>query len=199
MSEWNLHDLMKLNVGQPGRLLKLELPIGRLLDKGHAEMVQKLLTDSASDGAWEMLPAKSHSASSVPRSPGVYMFVWCPPLTLECSRTFYLDNLTFRQVLYIGKAGGLVSRGTLQERFKTYIKHFGNDPRLLWSNESLRNRSSKLNCFLSLEPLEYWFLVCKDESDVVEIEKNLIRLLNPPINKKEKTFLKQGKPQAAFK
>ena len=195
-TSWKLSDLVSLNAGGVGRLLSLELPVGLLLDAERCRLIQRLINDAATEGAWEVLPAKSTSVSSVPRSPGVYMFVWRPPLTL--ARSSPHDSQQLRYVLYVGKAGGPASYSTLRQRFKNYIRYFASDPKSLWSNKPLDSRDSRMKCFLSLEPLEYWFLSCAATNTILEIEARLQSVLNPPLNARRERVLRAGPPRKAF-
>ena len=196
MSSWTLSDLIDLNAGDAGRPLTWEVPAGLLLDRPRCRMIQLLVSRAAVDGAWEVLPATLASASSVPRCPGIYMFVWSPALSLMRSEPHQNEQLRF--ILYVGKAGGNDSASTLQTRFRSYTSYFGSNPELLWSTEPLRSRSSRMKCFLSLEPLEYWFLACDSASNIDEIEARLLSVLNPPINKKKEPILRARAPRKAF-
>lgn len=195
-NSWPLSDLISLNAGGVGRQLPLKLPIGLLLDTDRCRLMQRLIADAASDGAWEVLPAASTSQASVPDLPGVYMFVWCPPLTL--TRSSPHSNQQLRYVLYVGKAGGPEYKNTLRQRFKTYIKYFSSNPELLFSNDPLPSREARMRCYLSLEPLEYWFLACESTDTIRDIEARLQALLNPPINKRRERILRAGPSQKAF-
>ena len=192
---WMLSDLLGLNAGDSGRSLTLEMPTGLLLDRARCRMIQMLI-EKASQGSWEVLPATSASVASVPPSPGVYMFVWHPTLTF-CRSDPHADQ-TLRFILYVGKTGGSTSKATLKSRFKDYRQYFGSSPESLWSGAALTNRRSRLRCFLSLEPLEYWFLACNSTSHIDEIEARLQSVLNPPINKKREPILRVGSSRSAF-
>ncbi|NQE65004.1 hypothetical protein E1H18_785 [Caulobacter sp. RHG1] len=45
------------------------------------------------------------------------------------------------------------------------------------------NRAAALKKYLSLWPLEYWFLPVEDRTAIPDLEKRLIRLFAPPLNK----------------
>lgn len=193
---WTLQDLVDLNSGEPGRPLTLHVPTGLLLDTSRCQMIERQIRGASEGGAWEIVPARAVAASSIPKEPGIYMFVWRPSLTFIRSK----PNSPYspRFVLYIGRAGGEESRQTLHSRFKTYRKYLGSDPQALWSEAHLGKRVDRLSCFLSLEPIEYWFIVCSNAADIREIEARLIAVLNPPINRKREPILKVGNSRSAF-
>ena len=195
-TSWKLSELISLNAGDEGRLLSLELPVGLLLDTERCHLIQRQIHDAAAGGAWEVLPATPASGSSVPRSPGVYMFVWRPPLTL--TRHEPHDSQQLLYVLYVGRAGGPDSSSTLHQRYKNYIRYFASDPKSLWSNQPLDSRDARMKCFLSLEPLEYWFLSCAATSTIHEIEARLQSVLNPPLNARRERVLRAGPSRKAF-
>ena len=124
---WKLLDLISLNAGERGRQLRLELPIGLLIDEGRCLRVQRQMDDVAAGGKWEILPAASNSLGSVPQSPGVYMFVWYPTLTFCRSKPNQDQRLRF--VIYVGMVGDGTSSETLRDRFKKYRKYFGRKSR----------------------------------------------------------------------
>ncbi len=118
------------------------------------------------------------------------MFVWRPLLTLE------IDNppQTFRPswVLYVGKAGEEGgTHDTIQHRYVSeYSKYVGKDPSCLWENSSLDDRHARLGKYLSVRPLEYWFLLMESPRDIIHFERSLIKILNPPVNRQYGVMLR---------
>ncbi|MEW6426865.1 MAG: hypothetical protein AB1568_02395 [Thermodesulfobacteriota bacterium] len=135
-------------------------------------------------GKWEKLTATPGLADSLPDKPGIYMFVW---------RTYFpfiFDDSTsyIKLILYIGKSGELGCNGTLKSRYKgEYSKIVKSNSENIWKISKLNSRKERLDKFLNLYELEYWFIVmdnCDNLSDILKLEDELIKLFNPPANKK---------------
>jgi hypothetical protein len=113
---------------------------------------------------------------------GLYMFVWSPELTFSTSEK---GSQRLSWVLYIGRAGSEDgSAGTIRSRYRgEYSKFVGRSPEGLWrSDDPDGSRSERLRLYLSLRPLEFWYLKMVDVRDIALYEKKLIQLLNPPVN-----------------
>ena len=195
VSPSELDDLISLNAGAQGRHLPCLIPIGMMINSKRCEAFQRQI-ETAADGKWEVLPAKAASASSVPKLPGIYMFVWHPTLVLTRSQPH--SDYPLRYILYVGSTGADDSAGTLRERYRTYVPHFEANPRSLWTDEALKSRNARLDCFLSLIPLEFWFLACAEANLIDEIEARLIEFLNPPINARKEPVLRPTSTRTAF-
>ena len=192
-----LSDFINLNAGAVGRHLQLSFPTGLLLNRDHCQMIERRIHDLSADGAWEVLQASTHSLSNIPKTRGVYMFVWRP--TLRFVRSDPHGDHQLMVVLYVGGAGGHGKTGTLHSRFKgEYQYYIGAEPGAIWSSNSLDTRRARMRCYLSLEPLEYWFLTCGTAENVNEIESRLQSLLTPPLNVRIERILRTGAPRAAF-
>lgn len=155
--------------------------VDRLIDIVHCEAISKLLREGGA--RWECAPATRTLGDSLPAERGLYMFVWCPPLTLEMEspRSKYRPSW----VLYVGKAG--VEGGThdtIQQRYVSeYSKYVGSDPNCLWDKPTTDDRHARLGRYLSLRPLEHWFLPLKNPKEITHLERSLIRIFNPPVNR----------------
>lgn len=154
----------------------------RLLDERFSQQLRKDLVDHGS--GWEVLTATENCIEAVPESRGLYMFVWRPYFKFEPMTNG--DSGYISQVLYVGKAGadsiGCRTAGTLRDRYKTYLKHLTGDPKILWSRPRPARRAQLLENYLTLRPLEYWFNVISDCSEIPMLEDRLIKMLNPPCN-----------------
>jgi hypothetical protein len=149
---------------------------------------------------WERRVAVPALAGQLPRERGIYMFVWSPGPVFEFAAND--DRQEISWILYIGKAG--VEGGesdTFQDRYrKAYQKHLGGDPSGLWAGDaSGEGREFRLQRFLSLRPLEYWFLPVLDIKYIPVLERRLIRLFRPPLNAQHGGFRARiGKPSPAW-
>ncbi|RYZ90099.1 MAG: hypothetical protein EOP06_08345 [Proteobacteria bacterium] len=153
---------------------------------------------------WERKVATSTLWTMLPQERGLYMFVWCPELMFCCENrldTSATDIEYFRWILYVGKAGVEDGKSdTLKDRYKNgYAKYVGNDPSLLWKSQPGENtkRDALLSRYLTLRPLEFWYLTLEDTYDILTLEKKLIKTLNPPLNKQHGKRLIPGKPEPA--
>jgi len=174
--------------------IAISLNLPWLLSSGRC---QALASDLRTLGnSWEALPVTPGLAEQIPPSPGLYLFVWKPQF--EFNFGIHAPRQRPLYALYVGKAG---IRGgtqdTLRTRFRSaYERYIHGDPSVLWERGRVPiNREDRLRTFLTLRPLEYWFLPLSDRSridDVERIEKKLQLLLSPPINIQHSRGLKLG-------
>jgi hypothetical protein len=68
----------------------------------------------------------------------------------------------------------------------------------LWEDTPTESREQRLSRYLTLRPLEYWFLILDDVRDIEVLERKLIRMLWPPLNRQHKRKLRPGKTVPAF-
>jgi len=155
--------------------------VSRLIDVQHCETVSKWLRNLGVK--WERVAATPTLGDSLPDERGLYMFVWCPKLTLEFDGPPHRYQPSW--VLYVGKAG--VEGGThdtIRQRYVSeYSKHVGRDPNCLWDTQTTDNREARLSRYLSVRPLEYWHLVLPTVKDIEHLERTLIKIFNPPLNR----------------
>lgn len=171
--------------------------IEKLIDSEHCRQIDQFMRNP--EMKWERRTAIETLHTTLPPQKGVYMFVWRPEIE------FHFDPQEVERIswiLYIGKAG--IDGGTddtIKDRYQTeYSKYVGKDASCLWSDTCASTREEKLSRYLTLRPLEYWFLPL-DRFAVREIalmEKQLIRLFRPPLNKQYGVTLRPGKTQPAF-
>ena len=106
----------------------------------------------------------------------------------------------FCWVLYVGKAGERDgTRDTIKNRYQQeYSKYVGQNATCLWEDTAAESREQRLSRYLTLRPLEYWFLTLDDVRDIQVLERKLIRLLRPPLNQQHGRKLRSGKTVPAF-
>ena len=144
----------------------------------------ELTADMSREGhRWERFKAVAELGPQLPRIHGLYMFAWRPALTFQFDHVSGPHEITW--ILYIGKAG--VRGGTddtIQDRYqREYRRYIGKDPKILWSDPKPRmNREDRLARFLTLRPLEYWFLRVDDLDYLSTLERRLLNALQPPLN-----------------
>lgn len=162
------------------------------------EIAKALAKDLKSNGArWERKRATPTLANSIPAKSGLYMFVYRAHLEfdLETGEAF---KPTW--ILYVGRAGNNTSTQTLRDRYqKEYCKYIGGDLNQLWDENVARGRSEVLRRYLTIWPLDYWYLVIEDRSSIVHLEDRLIKLFAPPLNRHGRLKLKTGPAAPAFK
>jgi hypothetical protein len=165
--------------------------IERLLDKHTCQAIQSEF--ELSGHAWECKRATDSLAPELPRLRGIYMFVWSPGPVFRFANERPNHHATW--VLYVGKAGVKDgTRDTFQDRYRSeYQKYLGQDPTPLWerNNEQL-TRARRLQRFLSLRPIEYWYLPVNQINYIVTLEKRLVQIFKPPLN------TQHGGPRARF-
>lgn len=179
----------------PSPMLQVEWALLRLLDATHCSMLQNDLHEHASQ--WEVCAATGDLWKMLPDRPGLYMFVWRPPFGFQVAEGRRSGDLY--QVLYVGQAGaGHGTTSTLRDRYKTYTRHIGGSADLLWQRDEPISRASRLDRYLKLRPLEYWFTVVEDRAQIKLLEDRLLQLLNPPVNRDRRPRLVRGEPRPAF-
>ena len=143
-----------------------------------------LSSDLQSGGhTWERHKAVENLANRLPSERGLYMFVWTPPLEFLFANESPSPKLTW--VLYVGKAGvENGTRDTFKDRYQSdYKGKVGTDPKKLWDKiDECRLRDQRLAKYLTLRPLEYWYLPIRDLGYLTKLETRLLKLLNPPLN-----------------
>ena len=182
--------------------ISFEPCLERLMDSSECLALTEILHGEGLK--WERKPATSTLWSMLPDERGIYMFVWCPDLTFRFESPQDIaatDYERLRWVLYVGKAG--VEEGksdTLKQRYRSgYSKYVGQDPSPLWNRRPAENtrREELLARYLTVRPLEFWYLLFEDPEDIRMLEKRLIKTLNPPLNKQHGRRLIPGKPEPA--
>jgi hypothetical protein len=122
------------------------------------------------------------------------MFVWRIPVGFDVDGK---EEQFFRYLLYCGQAGAGGTRGTLRGRYKAeYSKHLTGDPSRLFEDGATRGRAELLGRWLLLHPLEYWWTEISDSTKVADLEKELIRILAPPLNSQHKLLRPAGRKPA---
>jgi hypothetical protein len=194
-----LQTALALHAEDPPPLLSIDLPMSPLMDSVRCQELTKLLAEVAD--AWETKWAMPNLWQQLPKSPGLYMFVWAPELDFAMAK-HNVPSTRFRWALYVGKAGDVHGQGTLQARYHAdYAKHTQRDPEALWTNSEPANRTERLQHYLRLRPLEYWWAVVEDRKRIQTLERQLIRMLNPPVNRqgaRGRTLRSVGKGQPAW-
>lgn len=181
---------------EPASLLVFEPSIEILIDSVHCEWMNKNIHQSGSK--WERMLAVPNLWSQLPDERGLYMFVWRPGLALQFASAPQEER--FCWVLYIGKAGEKDAvRDTIRHRYQQeYSKYVGQNATCLWDETPAESREQRLSRYLTLRPLEYWFLTLTDVRDIELLEKRLIRTLRPPLNQQYGPKLRPGKTVPAF-
>jgi hypothetical protein len=190
-----LSELILRHRDSPSPALPMQLPLLRLLDRPGCQMLRD---DLAKHGQpWEMRTPAKRTWEMIPDKPGLYMFVWRPWFRFEVAAGRTLD---LEQVLYLGQAGaGQYRQATLRGRYKSgYSKYFPGDPARLWDQRDIIQRHDRLESYLTLQPLEYWFTVIEDREEIALLEDRLLQMLNPPINRDRRPKLIRGASRPAF-
>ena len=176
--------------------LQFSVPVDRLMDDPYLNTLTADLHRAAPSG-FERLAATKKCGAMIPDKPGVYFFVWSPSVALKSAT--HKKDLSIRFVLYVGKAGGAGSSGTLRSRFNNeYRKFVGGPTDNLWADVGSGRREDRLRKWLALQPLDYWYTVVEDNSMVESLESRLIDLLNPPLNAQTGPRLRRGATREAF-
>ena len=181
-------------VEEPSPGLVLELHVARLLDAESCTALMERLHKQG--GPWEVVPAKEHLDAQLPKTSGLYMFVWSTPAVLSSEN----EDYPLKYPLYVGKAGNQ-GGSTLRTRYKEYSAFIAGDMGKLWETNHPKTRNAMLAKWLTLKPLEYWFLSLPtvEDDEISRLEKRLIRLLNPPLNRSHKPSLRiAAKTSPAF-
>lgn len=177
-------------------ILEFHPYVEHLIDSSYCKALEKII--HGADVKWERKKAVAALADSLPNVKGVYMFVWTPDFCFRFESLPAVERVNW--VLYVGKAGTEQgTHDTIKHRYRTeYSKYVGKDPSRLWDREPATSREQRLSRYLTLRPLEYWFLALTKESDIELFERKLIRLLQPPLNQQYGPKIRPGKPVPAF-
>lgn len=163
--------------------LELYFPMEFLQDEDFCEALRDDLK-YCGDG-WERVSNVSSSSSSlIPDCKGVYMFVWSPDTAIEIND----EPIRFRYVVYVGSASN--GSSSILKRFNSDYKSIINsEPAVHWTENMPSNRASRLKKALNLGRLEYWYVTMEGATSeqILDIEKRLINLFNPPGNTAFKT------------
>ena len=190
-------DAVELNKSMPSPLLEIPLKLAHVGDVAHCAQVTARLAELCPHG-WEVLEIKDGraTAAGLPREPGVYMFVWHPTLELRLAAG---GATRFKYVLYVGVAGKPGSANTIRARYEgEYMKYIDGDPEQLWSDAPCELRADRLARYLTLRPLEIWYLCLSEVSDLLRLESRLMALFNPPINKQGRGRVRPTGKSRAF-
>ncbi|SDK78462.1 hypothetical protein SAMN05660337_1226 [Maridesulfovibrio ferrireducens] len=151
--------------------LPMSCSIDKLINFDLCKTLSSTLIDQCT--TWKTEKATSCLHNLLPNAPGLYMFVWSPLVQLK-----FEDNIERTKViLYVGKAEKSLSSRYNQE----YKKYFNDKFELLW-DDNPDNRRDKLNKYMQLRPMFYWYTVVKDVKAIEYLESRLIDLLSPPLN-----------------
>src|SRR5579872_1166673 len=172
----------------------VNLPVFPNLD---VAMCKVVTSDLAGVGShWECSLAVKELWRSLPPAPGLYMFAFRSPLALG------MKDHSHRPcwVLYVGRAGSDTSTNTIKSRYKeAYSKHIDGDPEQLWSEIPPSTREERLARYLSIYPIEFWWLPIPDRAKIKPLEDHLIKLLDPLLNASQRLKLKAEPAQPAFR
>lgn len=176
--------------GEAASNLEFKPSIDDLINSTECLNFQKILHPSGT--RWERMKAVDGLGSMLPAERGLYMFVWRPELTLQFSDDSSPER--FFWVLYVGKAGKEDGTAdTIRNRYSTeYSKYVGKDPSCLWDSHAASKREDRLARYLTLRPLEFWYLTMTNVPDIQLFEKKLIRILQPPLNIQHGPKLRAG-------
>ena len=168
--------------------IDLRLPVDPLADADHCASITARLR--AAGQLWERHVAHPNLAAMLPKKSGLYMFVWRPGLRFcvanerapwqEGGKAPSKDGIeSFAYVLYVGKAGD-GSANSIKGRYQNgYSKYIGKNPDRLWDGPET-SREDRLRRYLSLEPLEFWYMVVEDPAMISPLESALLMALSPP-------------------
>ena len=192
----DLEALILRHRDSPSPYLGIDWALLRMLDRRGCQSLRDDL-EKVSD-AWEVRTATASTSDMIPDEPGLYMFVWRPWFRFKVAESSRPGDLA--EILYVGLAGaGKYAQATLKSRYHTgYRKYFPGNPAALWNQTEPTQRHGRLERYLSVTPLEYWFLVVKDRDQISLLEDRLIQLLNPPINRSRIPKVVRGTTQPAF-
>lgn len=195
MNEQEVGDVLHKFREEAASILQFQPSIELLMDSAFCQGLDRIIHKPGL--MWEKRKATDGLGASLPDMPGLYMFVWRPEFTLRFDAGY---TERFAWVLYIGKAGKEEGKtDTIRHRYVgEYSKYVGRDPSCLWDSHAAKDREDRLSRYLTLRPLEYWFLTVDDVRDILILERKLIRLLRPPLNQQHGPKVRLGKPVPAF-
>lgn len=196
MNEHEFHQILDKYRDESSPILDFQPDVERLINSNYCKNLDIII--HGSETRWERMKAVESLGASLPEAKGVYMFVWMPDFCFRFASQPAMERLHW--VLYVGKAG---TEGgtydTIKHRYLSeYSKYVGKDPSCLWEHPPPTNREQRLSRYLTLRPLEYWFLSVAKVSDIELFERKLIRLLQPPLNRQHGPKIRPGKPVPAF-
>lgn len=175
--------------------LSQEHPITYQMDADYCAAISDELRQYG--GEWEVRKATPTLWKQIPEKCGVYLFLFESPLALK---TAMGADFHPRVVLYVGRAGDQLSKKTLRDRYRyEYSKYVGGDLTLLWGEDRASNRAERLARYLTVYPLQYWFSTIEDNNRIAEVERSLIKLLNPPLNVAGRAKVRFSSPSPAFR
>ncbi len=182
---------------EPAVRLNFTPSIELLIDSRFCKGLDKLICPQGGP-KWERRQAVETLGASLPDERGLYMFVWRPEFVFRFAAA--PDTERFCWALYVGKAG--IEEGkndTIRTRYLSeYAKYVGRDASCLWADPPPADREQRLSRYLTLRPLEYWFLTLSTVRDIELFERKLIRLLQPPLNFQHGPKIRPGKTIPAF-
>lgn len=190
MTEQEYTDVIIKHREEPAPILPFAPCVERLIDNAYCMNLSKLL---ASEGThWERQKAVPTLGPMLPNAPGLYMFVWQPYLWFQTGPE---QSVNFPWVLYVGKAGGPEGNGVIRNRYQNeYCKFVGGDASQLWKTQEPTKREERLARYLTLRPLEFWWLTIDNIYEIERLERKLISSLRPPLNDHYGVKLRAGKP-----
>lgn len=181
----------------PSPALRVEWGLLRLLDERYCQTLEDDLAGAAD--RWEVMRAVPELHQSIPDMPGLYMFVWRPPFQFHLAPELSQPG-TVSQILYVGQAGGGAgSENTLRGRYREYQQYLESEPAKVWAEPAGNTRKEVLARYLALRPLEYWWTIVKNRTEIAGLEDRLIKLLNPPGNLNRGPILRPRTPQPALR
>ena len=190
-----LGDALALNRSFGVPTLAFDVRLSYLLDKEHCQQISKSVERYG--GYWEIRKATSSLWKQLPSKSGIYMFVWVPDLAMRLAQES--SRIDLKWILYVGRAGDVDSSNTIKERYRAeYSKYVGGDPSILWEESAPKTREERLKRYLTLSPMQYWYLEVEEKRHLPKIEKQLIKLFSPPLNRQGGPRIKTGKPIEAF-
>ncbi len=188
-----LADAIALNRDSGISAPEFRLPLIPSVDEPHCSAWERQLKKLATP--WEVRRATPELWNQIPAAAGLYMFVWRIPVSFAVTGK---DPHFFRYLLYCGQAGAGASRNTLRDRYKTeYSKYLKGDPADLFETTAPTGRKEWLSRWLLLHPLEFWWSEVEDKTKVADLERELIRILAPPLNTQHK-ILRAATRRSAF-
>lgn len=141
-----------------------------------------MATMEAVGARWEVRRATPALGRRLPRTAGLYMFVWRPYFRLTLSDGAS-QALPF--VLYVGRAGGSDNSNTLRARYAEYAELLRpiSDP-----VPAPLARNSRLKELFAIAPLEFWYCAPSEVGALPLLERRLIDVLLPPGNFQKPRF-----------